>query len=324
MSSNIADKFIRSDISDAEFRELALEIFHHQMEVCHPYRRYVELLGGNVERYEDIPFLPIELFKTNRIYGASYAPESTFTSSGTSGSETSHHYVASLELYRRSFLSGFSHFYGKVEDWSIFALLPSYLEREGSSLVYMVEGMHALNPSRGGFYLYDFEKLSRDLQKARENGEKILLIGVTFALVDFAEQYPQDLSGVTIMETGGMKGRKREISREELHRLLITAFNAQTVHSEYGMAEMLSQCYSSGGGIFFAPPWVKVSIRSLQNPLQKLATGNGGINIVDFANYHSCSFIATGDRGELFSDGSFAIHGRIFNEQLRGCNMLTE
>lgn len=298
-----------------------METYHFQVEHCAPYGRYVSLIGAQVERFEDIPFLPIELFKTQKIYCSKAKPEATFTSSGTTGSETSRHYVASLKLYEQSFINCFRYFYGEPSEYSIFSLLPSYLEREGSSLAYMAEYLHKLNPTKGGFYLYDFSKLATELSRAKDNGEKILLLGVTFALLDFAEQFRADLSGTVVMETGGMKGRKREIPREELHKILCNSFNVDNIHSEYGMTEMLSQGYSRGGGVFRCPPWVDVSLRSLQNPLAS-AEIKGGINIIDLANRHSCSFLATGDYGRLNEDGSFEIAGRISGEQLRGCNML--
>lgn len=200
--------------SEAEFRKAALATYRFQVENCKPYGEYVELLGVDVQSFDDIPFMPIELFKTHRIYGSLNEPQAVFTSSGTSGADTSHHYVASLEIYKESFTRGFEHFYGSASDYSIFALLPSYMERQGSSLTLMVEQLQAQNQLKGGFYLYDFEKLAYELAKAKQNGEKILLIGVTFALLDFAEQHNVDLSGQIVMETGGMKGRRREIARD--------------------------------------------------------------------------------------------------------------
>lgn len=307
-----------------EFRAVALKVFEHQVECCLPYRQYVELLGAKVKCFEDIPFMPIEFFKSHKIYGAQSEPEVVFTSSGTTGSETSCHYVASLERYRCSFMEAFRRFYGEPSEYSLFALLPSYMERQGSSLTLMVEQLQACNAQKGGFYLYDFEKLAANLAVARQEGEKILLIGVTFALLDFAEAFDCDLSGAVVMETGGMKGRRREVGREELHRTLCEAFNVQSIHSEYGMTEMLSQCYSSGDGVFEAPSWVEVSLRSLRNPLERFHSGEGGINVVDLANWDSCSFLATGDRGLVYEDGRFEILGRISTEQLRGCNMLVE
>lgn len=307
-----------------EFCAAALKVFEHQFNCCEPYRRYVELLGVQVNSFEDIPFMPIEFFKSHKIYGAQVEPEVVFTSSGTTGSETSRHYVALVERYRRSFMEGFRRFYGEPSEYSLFALLPSYMERQGSSLTLMVEQLQACNAEHGGFYLYDFEKLAADFKVARQRGERVLLIGVTFALLDFAESFGCDLSGAVVMETGGMKGRRREIGREELHEILCRAFNVSSIHSEYGMTEMLSQCYSSGGGVFEAPPWVEVSVRSLRNPLERLAYGEGGINVADLANWDSCSFLATGDRGVVYRDGRFEIKGRIALEQLRGCNMLVE
>lgn len=306
-----------------QFQEAALATFHHQMQMCVPYAQYVNLLGIDVQQFEDIPFMPIEFFKTHRIYGSTSEPETVFTSSGTTGTDVSHHYVSSLKLYTESFTRGFESFYGSASNYSIFALLPSYMERQGSSLTLMVERLHAQNPTKGGFYLDDFEALDEQLSRAHSAGEKIILIGVTFALLDFAERFHTDLSGAVIMETGGMKGRRREVARDELHAVLCEAFNVNTIHSEYGMTEMLSQCYSDGKGVFRCPNWVQVSVRSLQNPLSG-AKSYGGLNVIDLANIDSCSFLATGDSGVVYDDGSFVVHGRIQGELLRGCNMLTE
>lgn len=306
-----------------EFRAAALETFHYQMAHCKPYRQYVELIGkSEVNSLDEIPFMPIEFFKSHSIYTESTPAEIVFTSSGTTSQETSRHEVASIELYHQSFTNGFNHFYGSPKDYSIFALLPSYMERQGSSLVMMVEQLQAMNPDRGGFYLYNHQQLALDLETALERGESVMLIGVTFALLDFAGQSTMDLSGAIVMETGGMKGRREEISRSELHNILCKAFNVTQIHSEYGMTELLSQGYSRGSGIFETPPWMQVSIRSLQDPLQNQLWGSGGINIIDLANRHSCAFIATGDNGRVAEDGKFEIFGRIVGEQLRGCNML--
>lgn len=315
---------------------LALELFRFQAEACAPYREYVGLLGidpAAVTAVEEIPFLPVEFFKSRRVWSAAPAdePETVFTSSGTSGSETSRHYVASTALYAASFTRGFEHFYGPAEGWSLFALLPSYGERSGSSLVWMVERLQARNRAGGGFYLYEHDRLTADLERAARKGEKILLIGVAFALLDYAEHLAAGRTGLTlpadavVMETGGMKGRRREVSRETLHETLKQAFGTETIHSEYGMTELLSQAYSTGGGWFRCPPWMKVSARDLQSPLRPAAAGEvGGLNIVDLANLWSCSFLAVQDRGIVRPDGSFRVLGRIEGAQLRGCNLLIE
>lgn len=322
------------------FDTAALVTFRHQAQHCPPYRSYLDLLGvdpARVESVSQIPYLPVEIFKHHRVYDDTCAePELTFSSSGTTGAQTSRHVVASAALYRRAFVRGFRWFYGAPDAWSIFALLPGYAQRPDSSLVYMVEQLREANPARGGFYLHQYEALARDLRQAALRGEKILLLGVAFALLDFVEYLkssPLD-TGTTllhlpadavVMETGGMKGHRREISREELHETLCEAFGVPCIHSEYGMTELLSQAYSSGNGIFRPSPWMRVSLRNLQNPLQRLEELGqpGGINVIDLANQHSCSFLAIGDRGMLTdNNGSFQILGRIEGSQLRGCNML--
>lgn len=316
--------------------ELALEVFRFQAAACEPYGRYIALLGidpGAVATVEEIPYLPVEFFKTQRVWSApiNREPETVFTSSGTTGSETSRHEVASDALYDEAFTRGFEHFYGAAAEWSIFALLPSYMERTGSSLVWMVERLQARNRACGGFYLYDRDKLTSDLTAASRKGEKILLIGVAFALLDYAEYLSNQ--GITwnlsadavVMETGGMKGRRREVSRETMHETLKRAFGVAAIHSEYGMTELLSQAYSTGEGVFRCPPWMRVSTRDLQSPLQTLAAGKtGGINVIDLANLWSCSFLAIQDRGIVYPDGSFRVLGRVEGAQLRGCNMLIE
>lgn len=336
MSVALRDRIFRDTASPAGFDALALDVFRFQAKHCELYRQYIDLLGIDpvqVSATNEIPYLPVEFFKNHRIYSVptDRQPETVFTSSGTTGQETSRHFVASAALYEESFMRGFEHFYGPAAGWSIFALLPSYMERTGSSLVWMVERLHAQNKTCGGFYLYDQVKLNADLKKATENGQKILLIGVAFALLDYAEYL--STNGITwhlpadavVMETGGMKGRRREVSREAMHDELRKAFTVSFVHSEYGMTELLSQAYSSGDGLFRCPPWMRVSGRDLQNPLQPIeAEREGGLNIIDLANLYSCSFLAVQDRGIVYPDGSFRILGRIEGARLRGCNMLIE
>lgn len=338
MSVTLKDRIFTDTASEAGFERTALEVFRFQASACEPYRRYIDLLGINpseVVDIKDIPYLPVEFFKTHRIYSVLSRehgePEVVFTSSGTTGAETSRHYVAEAALYERSFTEGFRHFYGPAGEWSIFALLPSYMERTGSSLVYMVERLQAQNKGCGGFYLYNHDKLTADLRKAAEKGEKILLIGVAFALLDYAEYLSaQDIrlslpENAVVMETGGMKGRRREVSRETMHEMLCKAFGVTAIHSEYGMTELLSQAYSSGEGLFRCPSWMRVSMRDLQDPLRSVPTGQtGGVNVTDLANLYSCSFIAVQDRGIVYPDGSFRVLGRIEGAQLRGCNMLIE
>lgn len=336
MSDNLQNRIFTDTTSDDRFEALALDIFCFQARQCAPYRQYVELLGidpAAVSSVQDIPYLPVELFKTHRVWSAEPGSqaEAVFTSSGTTGSETSRHEVAVAALYDESFSRGFEHFYGPASRWSIFALLPSYLERSGSSLVWMVERLQAQNRAHGGFFLYDHDKLTQELQKAAQNGEKILLIGVAFALLDYAEYLETHGIRLTlsadavVMETGGMKGRRREISREEMHTTLCRAFGVGAIHSEYGMTELLSQAYSAGEGLFRCPPWMRVRTRDLQSPLVALpACETGGIDIIDLANLWSCSFLSIQDRGIVYDDGSFRVLGRIEGAQLRGCNMLIE
>ncbi len=307
----------------ADFEALSLDVFRRQAVDCPPYREYISLLGvdpAGVDALEKIPFLPVELFKTHEIYCASVPPEKVFTSSATTGQTPSRHAVADLSLYEESFLRGFQHFYGPAEQTAIFALLPGYLEREGSSLVYMADGL--IRRGGGGFYLGDPEQLLSDLHVHR--GRKILL-GVSYALWDLAENHPGALGDTIVMETGGMKGRRKELSREAFHKLLCEAFDLQSIHSEYGMAELLSQAYSSGAGLFRTPPWMRVMVRDLNDPFAHLAPGQtGGIDIIDLANVHSCSFVQTADLGVLFEDGSFRVQGRITGSEIRGCNLLVQ
>ncbi len=309
--------------SDADFDKAALEVFRFQAEACKPYREYIDFIGvdpAEVEHVDRIPFLPIELFKSHRIYCGPHPPQQVFTSSGTTGQSSSRHYVAELAVYEEAFTRSFELFYGPIQETAVFALLPNYLEREGSSLVYMVDAW--IRKGGGGFYLHDHKTLLQDMVAHR--GPKILL-GVSYALWDLAEEQPGPLSGVIIMETGGMKGYREELPREEFHRLLCNAFGVSTVHSEYGMAELMSQAYSSGKGIFHTPPWMRVIVRDLHDPFERLESGaTGGVNVIDLANLYSCSFLQTQDLGTLYADGTFRIQGRISGSEIRGCNLLVQ
>ncbi|MDR2894796.1 MAG: acyltransferase [Alistipes sp.] len=334
--------------TEEEFDRAAMAIFRRQACECEPYRDYLELIGvtaAEVTRVEDIPFLPIELFKTHRVYCGTDQPEAVFTSSSTSGEGVARHYVARAAHYEKVYTRGFEFFYGPAARWSIFALLPSYLEREGSSLVRMVDGLIRAGSGnvRGGFYLYDHEKLLADM--ASDPGPKILL-GVSYALLDLADELTARAGrlpeGTIVMETGGMKGRREEMSKEAMHRTLREAFGVAAVHSEYGMAELMSQAYSVGGGIFRTPPWMRIAVRDLTDPFDvqwargacgglarhssACGGGNvrGGINIADLANLDSCAFIQTQDLGTLRSDGSFTIDGRVARSDIRGCNLLVQ
>lgn len=310
--------------SDAEFEREALSLFRYQAEHCAPYAEYVHLLGiepNDVTRVEDIPMLPIEIFKSHKVYCGKGEPEIIFTSSATTGMVQSRHYVEDLALYERAFTEAFRLFYGNEKECSIYALLPSYLEREGSSLVYMAEKLIA-SCGGGGFYLHDYEKLLRDM--SRDDNPKILL-GVTYALLDLAENFAPHLENTVVMETGGMKGKRKELPKNELHKILCSAFGVERIHSEYGMAELMSQAYSLGDGIFRTPKWMRILVRDVNNPFARLGAGRrGGLDIIDLANRSSCAFIATQDMGIRYEDGSFRIEGRISQSDIRGCNLLVQ
>lgn len=321
---SLTDEKIFSIGNDEEFEAVALELFRWQAERCMPYRQYIGLLGidpQSVKSIEQIPFLPIELFKSHDIYCGDTTPEKVFTSSSTTGQTPSRHPMQSLAHYERTFTAAFEQFYGAAEGWSIYGLLPNYLQREGSSLVYMVDRLLARCGS-GGFYLDDYDKLLADM--AADTKPKILL-GVSYALWDLAERYAPKLQQTIVMETGGMKGHREELPKEEFHKILTEAFGVETIHSEYGMAELTSQAYSAGGGIFLSPKWMRVLVRDVNNPLKILPAGKrGAINIIDLANLSSCAFIATQDVGQTFADGSFMIEGRLTGADIRGCNLLVQ
>ena len=313
--------------SCAEFEKISLEVFKHQYYNIPVYRKFCDLLKISPEavtQLTEIPFLPIEFFKTHSIIAEGVKQQITFTSSGTTGTVTSKHLVSDLSWYEKSFNLAFERFYGKVKDLIILALLPSYLDREGSSLVYMVH--HLIEKSdqpESGFYLDDLEKLKVILEALENRGKRVLLIGVSFALLDLVETHSFNLKHTIIMETGGMKGRRREMIREELHHVLKKGFGVDHIHSEYGMTELLSQAYSPGEGIFTCPPWMKILIRDPEDALTYLPPNKtGGINVVDLANFNSCSFIATQDLGKNKGTGKTEILGRFDNSDIRGCNLM--
>jgi len=312
--------------TDEEFNAMALKTFGIQYQDNLVYQEFCRHLGkneSNVTSIKDIPFLPIEFFKSKKVVCGPFKPQVIFTSSGTSGSEVSKHYVRNVQRYENSYLRAFHQFYGDIEDYCVLALLPSYLEREGSSLIYMANDL--INKSKhpdSGFYLDDINRLQKTLVRL-DGSTKILLLGVSFALLDMVEEFQLKLKNTIIMETGGMKGRKKELIREELHQLLKNGFGVEAIHSEYGMTELLSQAYSQGDGRFFAPNWMKVMTRETEDPLSLQKFGKtGGVNIVDLANIHSCSFIATQDLGKVHPDGSFEILGRFDHSDIRGCNLM--
>ncbi|MCW3112198.1 MAG: acyl transferase [Segetibacter sp.] len=313
-------------VSADTFKELALKIFQLQYAGNTVYNKWVNALNiniGAITEISDIPFLPVSFFKTDKVITGNVEAEHVFESSGTTQTINSRHFVRELDLYTDSFTEGFRKFYGNPQDWCIIGLLPSYLERKGSSLVMMVEELIKLSGnSDSGFYLYEFEKLANVLQELEARKQKTLLVGVTFALLDFAEQFPMNLEFTTIMETGGMKGRRTEMVREEVHAILKGQFNVPAVHSEYGMTELLSQGYSFGEGIFNTVPWMKVLVRDEDDPLLVTEKGRGLINVIDLANIYSCSFIATDDVGRIFDDSSFEVLGRRDNSDIRGCSLM--
>jgi hypothetical protein len=313
--------------SEAAFINKALELFKFQFEENPVYRSFCDLLykhPSDIQKLEDIPFLPIEFFKTHKVLSTKKEIQQTFTSSGTSGSVVSQHHVANLNLYKVSFQKGFAEFYGNIKDYTILALLPSYFEREGSSLIYMVEDMiQESKQPKSGFYLNDLDALKQTLFELETSGQKTLLIGVSYALLDLVEFHQFDLKHTIIMETGGMKGRRKELIKSELHAILKKGFGVDNIHSEYGMTELLSQAYSKGDGLFSTPPWMKVLIRDPEDALTILGgKKSGGLNIIDLANINSCAFIATQDLGKIHENGTFEVLGRFDQSDIRGCNLM--
>lgn len=310
-----------------EFHKTAMKVFRHQFQHNEVYQKYCLLLKKspeNVKHLTEIPFLPIEFFKSKDILSSIDAVQTTFTSSGTTGMITSKHHVTDLGFYEASFRSAFSKFYGNIEDYAVLALLPSYLEREGSSLIYMAKDfIEGSNHPDSGFYLRNYNELAKKLVELDNSGQNVLLIGVTYALLDLIELQKFNLKNTIIMETGGMKGKRKERIREELHTILAEGFGVEKIHSEYGMTELLSQAYSLGDGIFECPPWMDILIRDTEDPLTIIEEGKtGGINIIDLANINSCSFIATQDLGKKYSNFSFEVLGRFDNSDIRGCNLM--
>lgn len=339
-------------VTEGEFKFLALEIFHFQYQHNLVYRDYVKALKTDlktVNSIEKIPFLPVSFFKTHEIKTGNFSAEIIFESSATTGSVISSHHVKDAGIYRKSFLDSFKKSYGKVKDTCIIGLLPSYLERDSSSLVFMVNEFIKLSDHpKSGFYLHDFEKLKEVLEELETKKQKTILLGVTFGLLDFAERFQIPLHHTIVMETGGMKGRRKELTRIEVHEKLKKAFSKTDIHAEYGMTELLSQAYSKGDGLFNCPPWMKVLVRDdedpltvkpgvispesgvqrndpaiqLQTPDSRLSTLTGALNIIDLANIYSCSFIATDDVGKIYPDGSFEVLGRMDGSDLRGCSLM--
>ena len=314
--------------SDSEFKDLAMQIFKYQFENNTIYRSFCDLLykhPSDVKHIEEIPFLPIQFFKSHIIKSTSKPTEKIFKSSGTTSGKVSKHYVLDLTAYKQSFINGFKYFYGNIEDYTILALLPSYLERKGSSLIYMINDLiKKSNKPESGFYLENLKDLAKTLQLLEEKKQKTLLIGVSFALLDLIESFQFCLKHTIVMETGGMKGKRKELIRKELHYKLKLGFGVDNIHSEYGMTELLSQAYSTGKGIFECPPWMKVLTRDTEDALTILKPNKtGGLNIIDLANINSCAFIATQDLGKMYINGNFEVLGRFDHSDIRGCNLMT-
>lgn len=316
-----------SIVTEQQFTDTALQVFHYQAQYCAVYKQFIGGLNINtasVNELKDIPFLPIEFFKNHEVLSSTNAAEVTFTSSGTTGMITSSHLVTDVSWYQHSFRRAFELFYGDIKQYCVLALLPAYLERAGSSLVYMADDLiKQSGHTDSGFYLYNHEELHQQLLKQQMAGKPTLLIGVTFALLDFVEQHAINFPNLIVMETGGMKGRRKEMIREELHDILCQGFGVEAIHSEYGMTELLSQAYSNGQGIFYCPPWMRIQTRDTNDPITPVGYGKtGGVNIIDLANINSCSFLATQDLGKVYPDNSFEILGRFDASDIRGCNLL--
>lgn len=324
MMADFSDRIF--NVNKNEFEQLALEVFNFQYHYNELYKSYVDTLNINARKItsiRQIPFLPISFFKSHQIKTTSYDAQVVFESSGTTQTTNSRHYVKDVSLYKESFIKGFEKFYGSIGSWCILGLLPSYLERTNSSLIVMIDGLMRLsNHQQSGFYLYEHEKLNETLRHLENERQQIMLIGVTFALLDFAEKYQLQLKHTVVMETGGMKGRRKELTRQETHAVLKNRLGVNVIHSEYGMTELLSQAYSKGEGKFECVPWMKVLVRNEDDPFDVREHGSGIINIIDLANIYSCSFIATDDAGNVFDDDTFEVSGRVDNSDLRGCSLL--
>ena len=310
-----------------QFDKIALKVFRFQYENNGVYREFCDFLKTDVQKVksiQQIPFLPIQFFKSHSVVSTTNPIQTTFTSSGTTGMITSQHLVTDVSIYEESYRKGFSQFYGNIEDYAILALLPSYLEREGSSLIHMVDDLIQLsNHPESGFYLHNYDELIEKLIQLDQAGQNVILIGVTYALLDLVEKHSFQLENTIIMETGGMKGKRKEMIREELHQQLCNGFGVKTIHSEYGMTELLSQAYSLGEGIFECPSWIQILVRDTEDALSYVREGKtGGINVIDLANINSCSFIATQDLGKKYANGSFEVLGRFDHSDIRGCNLM--
>ncbi len=310
-----------------QFEKIALKVFRFQHENNLVYNEFCKLINvkvHDVKSLQQIPFLPIQFFKSHTVVSNKYPFQEIFTSSGTSGIITSRHHVTNISIYEESYQKGFAQFYGNIEDYTILALLPSYLEREGSSLIYMVKDLiESTNNTESGFYLHNHEALIEKLITLDASGQNVILIGVTYALLDLIDKQKFQLKNTFIIETGGMKGKRKEMIRDDLHFQLCNGFGVSAIHSEYGMTELLSQAYSLGEGVFECPSWMQILIRDTEDALSFIENGKtGGINVIDLANINSCSFIATQDLGKINLNNSFEVLGRFDNSDIRGCNLM--
>jgi phenylacetate-coenzyme A ligase PaaK-like adenylate-forming protein len=322
---SITDIFTISN--QKQFEKIALKVFRFQYENNLVYQEFCDFLKVDVQKVksvEQIPFLPIQFFKSHEVVSNKNPIQETFTSSGTTGISTSKHLVTDVSFYEESYRKGFSQFYGDIENYVVLALLPSYLERGGSSLIYMVEDLiNKTNNPESGFYLHNHEELIQKLVKLDREGQNVILIGVSYALLDLIESQKFEFQNTIIMETGGMKGKRKEMIREELHKQLSEGFGVPSIHSEYGMTELLSQAYSLGNGVFECPSWMQILIRDTEDALTYVPDGKtGGINVIDLANINSCSFIATQDLGKKNPNTTFEVLGRFDNSDIRGCNLM--
>lgn len=316
-------------VNESSFEDIALSLFRFQARNNPIYQKYIRNLAVNIDKIHTvstIPFLPISFFKTQTIKTGTWEAETTFTSSGTTGATTSTHLIGNLQFYLDHSVRCFEHFFGSIKNYHFLALLPSYLERTNSSLVAMIDHFIKVSgSSHSGFYLHDVDKLLNDLKLLTNDSKKVILWGVSFALLDLAERYQPNLEHCIIFETGGMKGRRKEITRDELHSILSKQLNVNKIYSEYGMTELLSQSYSKGEALFFCPPWMKIVGRDITDPLEKgLHNQTCGINVIDLANWHSVSFIETEDMGKCYENGTFEVLGRLDNSEVRGCNLMVE
>ena len=325
---NELTKQVFSIASQKDFEEVGLKVFSHQATHCQVYRDYIMNLGidpSTINTLAKVPYLPIAFFKSHKVLSDTYSKtEIVFSSSGTTGMSQSRHLVTDVGIYEESFRKAFELFYGPIADICLLALLPSYLERDGSSLIYMIDALiKDSNHPDSGYFLHNHDDLLQKLQAQKASGQKTILIGVTYALLDFLESHTLNFPELIVMETGGMKGKRKEMVREELHQILTTGFGVHAIHSEYGMTELLSQGYSAGEGLFNCPAWMQINLRDTNDPLSAVeGQKTGGINVIDLANLNSCSFIATQDLGKVYADGSFEVLGRFDNSDIRGCNLL--